>query len=217
MAAGYTVHHYQFVAEDGSQCSGTAYSEEERVEVGSRVLVTYAANHPGISRIDGMDAGVAPWAAPIAFLLFMVAGVCTCAAGLTAGVRARRLLAHGREGAAVLKSSRIIGQVSSGRSSGETAPIYRLTFEFRTQGGHRYETSITTEENERLRDDALEPVLYLPTNPRCTVLFDALPGRPTIDEAGNLVCRSRVMGAFSIVLPLGALVAWSAYVVHLLS
>jgi hypothetical protein len=73
-----------------------------------------------------------------------------------------------------------------------------MRFEFEADDGKRYQTVARTHQTEKLEDDKLEPLLYLPADPRQATLIDHLPGAPRINPDGTIARRPE-MAALALV------------------
>ncbi|HJN17981.1 MAG TPA: hypothetical protein QGH10_20955 [Armatimonadota bacterium] len=192
-----TAHEFRFTDDEGNIQTGTAYSLHPSFEEGDRVPVTHAVGKPHICRIDGMSASDTPWELATAALAMLPFGLWGCIHGSISGLRDRELLIRGKLGKAELISIELAG-----------GGIHELVFEFEIDSGYAYRATVVTENVDALRDDPREPILYLPRNPRHAAMFDVLPGRPAIDNAGNLECGPYSTGVLALVLPVCAVVGW---------
>lgn len=109
-----------------------------------------------------------------------------------------RLLEHGMLSQAVLKSKTEIDL------PGDGGPLYRLSFAYEVNG-RKFHTGMDTPYPGRLLDEAAEPVLYDPQEPRKSTLLDDLPAHVEFDDTGNLLHRCPFMGFVYLLIPLGTL------------
>jgi hypothetical protein len=89
------------------------------------------------------------------------------------------------------------GKVASARTISKRAtntsvnnqPVVKYVYEFQGSDGRVYSGSSRALASEEIGDEAEEPVLYVPSDPRLSTLVDALPLRCTldVDEAGQWV------------------------------
>ncbi len=188
--------HYSFKTPDGKEYSGVSYATGSYRPKGTAVTVEYPRGNPAMSRIQGTRRAVfGAWAGIMG--LFPFAGLALAGVGLAKGTRARQLLANGKQGMGKLKSKAATNvQVNK-------QTVFKLTFEFAAEDGHSYEAVARTHKPHELEDEAQEPLLYDPADPRRSVMLDTLPGRPRIDEKGQL-CTARP-GTAWLVLVLPAL------------
>ncbi len=106
-----------------------------------------------------------------------------------------RLLSRGIETHGKLVSKREI-------ANAETS-FWHYTFEYRTAAGTTHRMVVITDVPEKtLEDDALEPMVYDPTNPDVATTLDHLPGAPKIRD-GQLMDGGG--GALLFVLPLATI------------
>lgn len=171
--------HYGFVAANGKKVEGVAYSTGYYPDAGQRLAVTYLRSQPDVARVDGMRRAVfGPLAAIVG--IFPLAGAAMVVLGLREGWKANRLLASGRLA---------FGKVASMTPTNTTINSRRVmavAFSFRAQDGATYEVTTKTHTPERLTDQSEELILFDPDDPSYGAALDALPGSPTIDNAGTL-------------------------------
>lgn len=178
---------------------GVSYSLGRRFEPGQTVTVEYLRSDPTNSRIAGTRQGwFSPWVLLIV-LPFPLIGLGFIVFGLRNGLKANRLLANGKVGLGTLKSM----VPTNTRVNNQT--VYKLTFEFTADDGRYCEVVAKTHLTSRLRDDDQERLLYDPDNPSYAVMLDNLPGKPDIDELGQIRPASPGSGWLVLVLPLLAL------------
>ena len=84
--------------------------------------------------------------------------------------------------------------------------VYKLTFEFTTDDGRRYEATARSHRPFVLEDEPQEQLLYDPYNPKKAVLLDSLPGEPDIDEWGNIQVANIGRSIRSLILPVAVVV-----------
>jgi len=196
-------HYYSFTGSDGNEYKG--YSTSRRSgRVGEKVKIIYLVGRAEVSCIKGMRSNVV---GPEGFfpLLFLALGLKFVISGLRKGIRANRLLACGE-----LAGGRLKSKVKTGREINKK-PVYKLTFEFNTNSGMSCEVVTKTHLVEELEDETEEPLLYDPVCPGDAVMLDDLPGRPGIDETGNIrnIALSEVWGC--LVMPIISIIGHGVY------
>jgi hypothetical protein len=197
---------YRFEAPDGREYVGEIGLRGETYDEGERIAVEYPAGSPGVSRIAGGPSGpVEPWILLIVGV-FPLAGAGLVAWSAARGVKANRLLTHGRLGRGVLVSR----TPTSTRINNRT--VWKLTFEFTAADGETYNAVARTHETGELEDDAEEPILYHPFDPSYAVLFDSLSGSPEIDEAGQLRTGSVLGSLVVLAIPTIVVLGHAAFV-----
>lgn len=87
---------------------------------------------------------------------------------------------------------------------GDGGLLYRLRFDYEADG-KKFHAGMDTPCPERLLDEAGEPILYDPRNPRKSTLLDDLPAQIELDDSGNIVHRYPFMGWLYLSIPLGTL------------
>ena len=184
---------YSFRAE-GADYEGVSYATGQRHEPGEPVVVEYVEGNPSVSRIRGMRrAEFGPWV--LFVLIFPLVGFIFIVVALRGGLKANRLLRHGKLAWGALVSK----EATNTRVNNRT--VYKLTFEFQPEeGGHALAVA-HSHEPERLQDEQRERLLYDPFHPETAVLLDSLPASPAIDLTGNLQVRSPALAALTLLLP----------------
>ncbi|MEQ1857503.1 MAG: DUF3592 domain-containing protein [Longimicrobiales bacterium] len=169
---------YAFSVE-GRSFSGASYETGYYAPEGQRLPVEYRPSNPEASRLQGMRAS--PTGLVAAFVLIIpLIGLIVLRAGLRRGFRARRLLAEG-----VLAHGTLVADEVTNAQVNEQS-VHRMTFEFTAANGGSYQVVTSTHAIGRLLDDAREAIVYDPRHPADATTLDDLPGRPTIDERGEL-------------------------------
>lgn len=84
--------------------------------------------------------------------------------------------------------------------------VYRMKFEYEA-GGQKYTNISDMNFTSALEDEAEEPMLYDPLNPRRSMLVDELPASIIPDERGGFTSRWPFLGYFYASLPLLLLAA----------
>jgi hypothetical protein len=170
--------HYQYRVGD-QEYAGWSYATGRCLE-GEPVIVEYLPAQPGYSRIQGMRRELlGPWALLAALIPGI--GFAIAIAGFYRGVRRIHLLRDGLTAAGRVTSKAPTGARTMGRAE------YRITVEFTARDGRTRSTTVTTNEPERLGDEAQECILYHPGNPDYAVPIDALPGKLTLDHSGRIL------------------------------
>ena len=149
---------------------------------GGPVDVEYLLVNPGYSRISGMRRDfLGPWALLVAIL--PGAGLAWVIAGLVKGRRALRLLREGMATTARLSESALTSATVNNRV------VYRMTFEYAGPMGATEQLTVRTNLPGHLEGPQL--VLCDPLDGRIAVLFNNLPGPPTLDPTGQPVPTGR--------------------------
>ena len=199
--------HYAFTASDGVERRGVSYATGERRLAGSAVTVEYPKGRPSASRIQGFRRSTfSVWASFVA--IFPLVGLAFILVGLRRGIKANRLLAHGKLGHGVLKDKQPTSVTVNNRR------VCKLVFEFRADDGRTYETTVKTHETRPLEDEAQERLLYDPWDPNYVTMLDYLPGSPAIDEAGHLKSASPLRGLAVLIVPTIVLFGHGLYVYY---
>jgi hypothetical protein len=188
---------------EGTEYRGVSYQTGSAWEGRTRATVEYPRGRPRVSRIVGLrPTPLGPMAASAAALPLVGLGIVVWT--LRRGMRAVRLLRHGRPALAALKS-----RVATNASVNEKT-VYKLTFEFVDADGVTHAHVVKTHQPEQLEDEEKERLLYDPSNPARAFAVDALPGRPQINESGGLVGESAARGLLSLVIPVASVAGHAA-------
>jgi hypothetical protein len=196
--------YYAFTTPDGKQYQGISYATGRKLQVGRLVAIEYTKGNPAISRIKGMRRAIFGPFGLISFI-FPVIGFFVIYAGLKKGLKASRLLKHGRIGVGKLKS-----KIPTNTRINEQR-VYKLTFEFSPDEGGTYDVVSKTHLVDALENDEQEKLLYDPYKPSYAVMFDNLPGSPRIDELGNIRARSILRSLAFLVIPLATIIGHGLY------
>ena len=174
---------------------GVSYTTGDEFQAGQEVTVEYLKRYPTVSRIEDTRRGEFDlWTVPF-LSIFLLVGVGMVGFGLKNGVKANRLLTHGKVGMGTLMSKEATNTEVNDRT------VYKLTFAFTADDGQSYEIVNKTTATHLLEDDAQERLLYNPYNPRYAVMLDNLPGSPDIDELGRIQTKSPVSSFLTLLLP----------------
>jgi len=197
--------HYAFTAADGKEYKGLSYITGKQFEQGQKVTVEYPQGKPHTSRIKGTRQkpvglfGIFPVVFPMIGLLFITGGI-------RKGIKANRLLALGEQTTGKLKSK------ERTNTKANKKPVYKLTFEFNTPEGMKYETLVKTHETGKLEDEAEEPLLYDTMRPSYAVMLDDLPGNPRINDNGNIQAGPASGTILLLIIPLATIIGHGIYI-----
>ena len=125
-----------------------------------------------------VDHGTATLGVLLFVLIFPIFGAALFVAATVRGLRCVTLLRHG-----ALAGARRISERATNIYVNDQ-PVIKYVYEFQAGFGRTYQGSSRAVLNEEIGDEDVEPVLYLPSNPRVSVLADALPLRFTLDVDG---------------------------------
>lgn len=119
------------------------------------------------------DPGAPLWV--LFVLIFPIVGVALFAAATVRGLRQVALLRHGE-----VASARAVSEQVTNTTVNDQLVI-KYVYEFQASDGQVVQGVSRAIASEEIGDEVGEPVLYLPSNPRLSVLVDALPLRSTLD------------------------------------
>jgi hypothetical protein len=167
-------YHFTFRTPNEETVTGQSYTVGQEWSAESHVMVQYVPDKPSIARIEDSRLSAAPlWA--IAVLIFPATGTALFLSGAISGWKQTILLQHGE-----VTGARIISQNPTGVSI-NNVPVIAYIYEFSTGDGEEYMGSAKSMPSGLVGDEAKEPVLYLPRNPRKSTLVDAIPLRYPLD------------------------------------
>ncbi|GAB4271652.1 MAG: hypothetical protein Kow0029_09590 [Candidatus Rifleibacteriota bacterium] len=179
-----------------SECyeTGTSYKS------GQSVQVEFPDKKPEIARIVGTRRGIFPYWVLFLVAIFPALGIGFIFFGIRRGLLIKSLLDH----------SFLTQGVLAGKEPTNTRinkkPVMKLTFSFETRDGQPAYVVARTHDYKHLVDEAEEPLLYNPYNPKESCLLDDIPGRPRLDEKGRLVPTEKETIAKTLLLPIIALI-----------
>lgn len=159
---------------------GHSYTTGQHFSLDQTVTVEYLRDNPNISRIQGTRSGTfSPWVFCLVGL-FPGIGLAFVGFGLISGLRASRLLCHGK-----IAQGRLIEKSPTNTRINDQR-VYKLTFAFIADDGRQYQAIARSHQPGPLEDEDQEQLLYDPHHPTRAVLLDNLPGAPSFDESGYL-------------------------------
>jgi hypothetical protein len=185
-----TVYECQFTfrTPDEQTLTGQSYTIGQEWSVEDRVTVQYVPAKPSIARIEGSNLSTAPIWAALMMLLFPASGLALFIPATVRGWRQAMLLRNGQ-----VTGAQIISEQATGTRINDV-PVIAYTYEFRAGDGESYLGSARSLPSGLVGDEAREPVLYLPRNPKKSTLVDAIPLRYPLDadEFGQWIARESV-------------------------
>jgi hypothetical protein len=186
---------------EGQTFQGISYTTGWKYNEGDKVTVEFPADDPGCSRIVGSRKSKLPPWLPLLVGIFPAMGLLVLQYGLRHGLKACRLLAHGR-----LAHGRLVNK-SRTNISVEDDPVYELAFAFQPEGYDReYRCTVRSHEPEELEDEPVEPLLYLPSDPNQAVMLDGIPGGVEFTRAGQFRAKKPLQSLLLILSPLAGLI-----------
>ena len=189
--------HYQFSVA-GSRFDGESYATGAAPAEGTEVPIEYDEANPARSRIAGMRRALfGPWA--LFVVIFPFAGFVILYFATRSGLRRNHLL---REG--ILTTGTLLRKEPTNMTVNKRR-VWELTFEFKDRIGMRQEVSARTTDTMRLEDEAAEPLLYDPNDPKRAYVLDEVPSRPRFEGNGEIAGRG-VAALFALLLPLFVIV-----------
>jgi len=177
-------YHFTFRTPNEETITGQSYTVGQKWSAESRVTIQYVPTEPSIARVTGSRLSAAPlWA--IAVLIFPATGAALFLLGTVSGWKQTTLLRHGE-----IAGAKIISQSPTGVSINDV-PVIAYVYEFPTGDGEEYLGRSKSMPSGLVGDEAREPVLYLPRNPRRSTLVDAIPLHYPldVDEYGQWIAR----------------------------
>jgi hypothetical protein len=195
---------FRFQPGDGLPVNGSCYTTGQTWKEGDRAVVHYLPGNPGVARLEGARISVfSSWILLFLFIFPMV-GLCLFIAPLVPGIKKMNLLRQGEITGAIKISS------SPTNTSVNNVPVMKYSYEFRDRLGGLYTGSSRALPTANIGDETSEPILYLPSNPRQSMLVDALSLKYPleVDEEGNWHHRGSVKPVFVFLL------SWFLILIH---
>jgi hypothetical protein len=180
-------YHFTFRTPNEETVTGQSYTVGQEWSAESRVTIQYVPTDPSIARVKSSRLSAAPlWA--IAVLIFPATGAALFLSATVSGWKQTTLLRHGE-----VTGARIISQNPTGVSINDV-PVIAYVYEFPAGDGEEYMGRSKSMPSGLIGDEAKEPVLYLPWNPKRSTLVDAIPLRYPldVDEYGQWVTHEGV-------------------------
>ncbi len=195
---------FHFQPGDGLPVNGSCYTTGQTWKDGDRVVAHYLPENPEVARLEGSRRSMfSPWIL-LFLLIFPTVGLAFFIPPIVSGAKKIKLLRSGEITGAISISS------SPTNTSINNVPVMKYSYEFRDRLGVVYTGASKALPTEKIGDETAEPILYLPSNPRQSMLVDALPLKfpLEVDEEGHW----RHHGSIKPVLLF--LLAWSLVLVH---
>jgi hypothetical protein len=168
------VYEFAFRTPDEQGHTGRSYTTGQQWRVEDRVNVEYVPGNPAIARIEGTRRS--RFSPTVLFVcIFPGVGAALFAASTITGLQQTMLLRYGR-----IAGARIISEQATGASINDV-PVMAYVYEFEADNGESYLGKSRSLPSGRIGDEAREPVLYLPRNPKWSTLVDAIPLRHPLD------------------------------------
>jgi hypothetical protein len=179
---------FTFRTPDERTITGKSYVTGYAWSVEDRVTIEYVPEDPTVARIEG--ARLSQFSPFVLFvLIFPATGAVLFATSTVRGWKQAVLLRLGESA-----GSKIISERATGTRINDV-PVMEYVYEFPAPDGESYIGKSRALPSGRIGDEATEPVLYLPQNPRRSTLVDALPLRYPLDvdgPSGQWISQERV-------------------------
>ena len=168
---------FAFTTDDERTIQARSYSTGQTWDVGERVTVWYLPDDPSVARLEETRNSLfGPF---ILFVfVFPLIGAGMLAAATIGGLRRVNLLRWGEVADARAISTRMTGTRINNQ------PLMEYSYEFQAWDGNTYSGASRALPSGQIGDETLEPVLYLPSNPRLSMLVDTLPLSYSLDVDG---------------------------------
>jgi len=165
-----TVYQYTFAYEiKGTNYKSISYLSKNHLEEDSEAEIEYIEDTPQIARIKGSRMGGVPFWVIFVTSPFLLLGLVFLFVNIKKTKSEIEILKWGIKG--------------EGKFSGATETnvkinnrrVYEMLFELKDKDGKIYIISTKTHKPERLKDESMEQLVYMPDNPANAVLLDTLP------------------------------------------
>ncbi len=171
-------YHFTFRTPDEKTVAAHCYSTGRRWSEGEQATAWYVPSKPSVARLEGARRSTFGWFV-VFTLIFPVVGAALFAGATLNGLRQVMLLRYGE-----ITGARQLAQKATNMEVNDQ-PVIKYSYEFRSSDGLTHSGASSALPNERIGDEADEPVLYLPSSPGLSVLVDALPLRYPLDVDGT--------------------------------
>ena len=181
-------YHFTFRTPNEETFTGQSHTVGQVWSVEDRVKIQYVSAKPSIARIAGSQLSTAPLWGVFLVLIFPGTGAALFLSATVSGWKQATLLRYGEVAGAAIISQRPTGV------SINDVPVMAYDYEFPAADGEEYMGSSRSLPSGLVGDEAREPILYLPRNPRRSTLVDAIPLRYplNVDEYGQWVTHESV-------------------------
>lgn len=163
---------------DGQSMQGTSSGVYNGLKEGDITAIEYKEHNPIRARILGTSTTLFPvWV--VFCLIFPFIGLIFMIIGYRNNIKAWRLIKHGKfTRGKMLKYEATNTEINEKR-------VYAYEFEFKV-GGKTYISKCKTHLTNKVEDEKLEKILYNPSNPKDSIVYDACSTAPAIDHFGKL-------------------------------
>lgn len=181
-------YHFTFRTPNERTFTGRSHTVGQEWSAEDRVTIQYVPAKPSIARIEGSQLSTAPMWGVLLVLIFPATGAALFLPATVSGWKQTILLQRGEIAGAKIISERATGTRIN------NVPVIAYDYEFPAADGEEYMGSSRSLPSGLVGDEAKEPVLYLPWNPRRSTLVDAIPLRYPldVDEYGQWVTHEGV-------------------------
>lgn len=167
---------------DGRRYKGESYSVGKKFDALQTAYVRFDPQNPSKNYLVGLRrnefSSKADW-----FLLVPVFGLLLLVLPIRYNLRVLRLLKIGD-----FTRGKLVNKYATGetlRKGGSMMPEFRYSFAFELDG-QPYLAHCRTAETDKVEDEETEIILYDRFNPTSSLVYDAVPNIPEINEAGQL-------------------------------
>lgn len=187
---------------NGKRIESTSYGPfDSMLDHDATVVVEYKSGNPNNSRIEGMRREMLPgWI--IFVLIFPITGSLLLLGGIFNNRKSINILKKGKFTRGTLLESRPTGSTVNNR------PVMKYIFQFEAQN-RTFTAECSTHRYHLVEDEEQEIILYDPKNPEKSIVYDAVPAVPPINQFGKFgaVPKSNIkyliaplLAIFSVVL-----------------
>ncbi|MCU0285164.1 MAG: DUF3592 domain-containing protein [Acidobacteria bacterium] len=200
-------YYFRFTPGDGLPVYATCYTTGFYWQEGERVPAHYLPDDPNVACLEGARLSQFPYWLIFIIVVFPAVGLAFLIPGTISGQRKIKLLRLGE----VTEALDISTSIARTRMNNIPMPGYAYTF--RDRMGREFHGVSRTWPTARIGDETHEPVIYLPEDPKQSMLIDALPLKFPIglDEEGQWQYNRRVFKPL-----LKFIFVWSLILIHVL-
>lgn len=166
----------------GNEYGGRSYLKDSDFEAGKEVPIEYNEKLPEQSRIIGGRTKLFGWWAIFASV-FPAIGLILIYISFKNNQKSLNLIKNG-----VFTTGKMLSKEPTGGNveiNEIDYPIYKYEFEFELQG-RKFTSTCQTHKTNQVEDEIQEFILYQPSNPDYSMVYDAIPNAPTFNNHGQM-------------------------------
>ncbi len=160
---------FRYQPGDGPALVAECYTIGKQWSAGNKAEVQYLPGNPEVACLKGASISMFPIWVMALVIIFPLVGLGLLLPSLISGWGKIKLLRFG----VVTGAKKLFANATNMKVN--NVPVMKFSYEFQDNLGMVYTGSSKTTGMGYIGDEAVEPVLYLPSNPKKSTLVDALP------------------------------------------